>query len=264
MQQTNNIELSIVTINYNNCAGLERTIRSVMEQKIVSAFEYVVVDGGSTDGSTDVIGRYRTYIDKLVVEQDNGIYNAMNKGTRLSSGMYCLFLNSGDVLCPISEKYKGIMNVLQSRKDDVDIYTLKNKEPQNAWCYADNQISFYYVWRWSLWHSNTFIKKELLCKWGGYNENYRIVSDWEFFLKAIFIGNCSISFFTDRISENEPWGISVKQMKLHMEERKKVEQELFGRFSLDLQEMLRYKISRWIGIYDKVVRWYVRLRRFAG
>ncbi len=165
--QQDNFELSIVTINYNNRAGLENTIRSVIEQKAVSSFEYVVVDGGSTDGSTDVIACYRTHIDKLVVERDDGIYNAMNKGTRLSSGKYCLFLNSGDTLRPLSADHKGIMDVLQSRNGDVDIYTLKNQEPQNAWCYADNQISFYYVWRWSLWHSNTFIKKDLLGKWGG-------------------------------------------------------------------------------------------------
>ena len=87
------MKLSIITINYNNCDGLRKTIESVIAQT-TRDFEYIVIDGGSTDGSVDVIKEYADYIDYWVSEPDKGIYNAMNKGTRAAHGDFLLFLNS--------------------------------------------------------------------------------------------------------------------------------------------------------------------------
>ena len=91
----NMIKFSIITINYNNSSGLLRTIESVVNQDC-SCFEYIIIDGGSTDGSVDVIKQYADKIDYWISESDNGIYNAMNKGIDKCNGKWCLFLNSGD------------------------------------------------------------------------------------------------------------------------------------------------------------------------
>ena len=91
------VRLSIITINYNNSDGLRETIESVVSQ-VFKEIEYIVVDGGSTDGSRRVIEEYGEHINYWVSEPDGGIYNAMNKGIRASHGEYLLFLNSGDVL----------------------------------------------------------------------------------------------------------------------------------------------------------------------
>ena len=85
--------LSIITINYNNCVGLERTIKSVVNHKQYGNIEYIIIDGGSTDNSLDIIKEYQHYIDYWVSEPDKGIYNAMNKGTRVAHGDYCLYVN---------------------------------------------------------------------------------------------------------------------------------------------------------------------------
>ena len=87
--------ISIITVNYNNCQGLERTVNSVARQTYTDV-EYIVVDGGSTDKSVDIIKQNENIISFWVSEKDNGIYNAMNKGVSFSHGEYLLFLNSGD------------------------------------------------------------------------------------------------------------------------------------------------------------------------
>ena len=89
--------LSIITISYNCAEDLEKTISSVVSQPI-SDSEYIVIDGGSTDGSFDVIQKYADKIDYWISEQDKGIYDAMNKGCKVARGEGLLFLNAGDYL----------------------------------------------------------------------------------------------------------------------------------------------------------------------
>lgn len=93
------MKLSIITINYNNRTGLERTLQSVENQN-TRDFEHVIIDGASTDGSAEDIRKYAENKPNViwVSEPDSGIYNAMNKGAKLASGEYLLFLNSGDDL----------------------------------------------------------------------------------------------------------------------------------------------------------------------
>ena len=89
------MKLSIITVNYNDAKGLQRTIESVLCQTFHD-YEFIVIDGGSTDGSVEVIKRYEKYIDYWVSEQDGGIYPGMNKGLRQAKGEYVNFMNGGD------------------------------------------------------------------------------------------------------------------------------------------------------------------------
>lgn len=89
--------LSIITINYNDAVGLEQTMESVLGQQF-SAFEYIVIDGGSNDGSVAVIKQRESQLAYWVSEKDTGIYNAMNKGIAVARGQFLLFLNGGDLL----------------------------------------------------------------------------------------------------------------------------------------------------------------------
>ena len=88
-------KLSIITVNYNNVKGLVDTIESIVNQTN-NDFEYIIIDGGSMDGSVDVIKRYIDKIDYWVSEKDHGIYHAMNKGIKVATCEYCIFMNSGD------------------------------------------------------------------------------------------------------------------------------------------------------------------------
>ena len=94
------MKYSIITINFNNREGLERTIKSVITQTCQD-FEYIIIDGGSTDGSIDIIKKYANKIHYWVSEPDNGIYHAMNKGVQFAHGEYLNFMNSGDFFIDI-------------------------------------------------------------------------------------------------------------------------------------------------------------------
>lgn len=89
------MKVSIITVNFNNAVGLERTIESVVRQP-KELYEYIIIDGGSTDGSVEIIKKYEQYVTYWTSEKDNGIYDAMNKGIKEASGDFCNFLNSGD------------------------------------------------------------------------------------------------------------------------------------------------------------------------
>ena len=91
------MKLSIITINYNNQEGLKKTIESVVSQTMRD-FEWIVIDGGSTDGGKEIIEQNKQCLDYWCSEPDKGIYHAMNKGIRASHGDYLMFLNSGDSL----------------------------------------------------------------------------------------------------------------------------------------------------------------------
>nr|WP_293834720.1 glycosyltransferase family 2 protein [uncultured Arsenicibacter sp.] len=177
------MKISVITINLNNKDGLKKTIESVVSQDYEN-FEYILVDGYSTDGSIDVIDCYSNRINKILSEKDSGMYEAMNKGWKMASGDYCLFLNSGD--CLNNEKILSEVSKFLKPEYDIVYGDVIN-------CYGERKekfifpayIGIYELMTYSTYpHQATFIKRDLLVSLGGYDERYKVVSDWLFFLKA--------------------------------------------------------------------------------
>lgn len=176
--------VDIITINKNNKKGLEDTIKSVVNQTFFDKVNFIIIDGDSIDGSKEIIEQYKDKLFYYVSELDNGIYNAMNKGIRASVSDYLLFLNSGDYL---SEN--NVLEKVFPYLDGTDfIYgnewkvndKHKNYSPYEA-KYPD-KLSEGFFRQTSLPHQSTFIKRELLEN--GYDENYKIISDWKWFIEA--------------------------------------------------------------------------------
>lgn len=189
-------KLSIVTINYNNAEGLRKTLASVATQTYHD-IEHIVIDGGSADGSVEIIKDYvnqcALYDVLWVSEKDNGVYHAMNKGIRKATGDYIQILNSGDVLAAkdVTERIVAAMpvgasifygNMLKS----YDGKTIFNRDTCGSGMYTPD--SFLYFYKGTLNHNCAYIRRDLFEKYGLYNENMKICSDWEWYVKAIALG----------------------------------------------------------------------------
>ncbi len=198
------MKFSIITINYNNCKGLHRTLDSIIGQTCKD-FEWIVIDGGSTDGSKELIEQHQDAVTYWCSEPDKGIYNAMNKGVSKASGDYCLFLNSGDNLCDVNVMGKLIETSFTADIVGCDIYIDKISPLRIT--RALDSVNAFWIYENTFYHQATWIRREVLIKCP-YRENFERISDWTFFFEAIVILNCSYQhvpmvisvFYTDGIS----------------------------------------------------------------
>ncbi len=200
--------VSVITVNKNDAAGLERTIKSVITQTY-SNIEYIVIDGDSSDTSIEIIKKHQNSITKWISESDTGIYNAMNKGITLSTGEYALFLNSGDHFFSIDSLQKLISKVCNQDLicgdllyvEDNNLKTLKT---------LPNSLRLSYFIENSLPHPSTLIKTKILQKYSGYDERYKIVSDFDFFLKVLLDPRTTYLHVQETVSVFYLDGISSK------------------------------------------------------
>jgi glycosyltransferase involved in cell wall biosynthesis len=216
------MKLSVITINRNNATGLDKTIQSIINQSYQD-FEYIVIDGNSTDNSVDIIKKYDSKINYWVSEADTGIYNAMNKGIDKANGHYLLFLNSGDYLVN-----KDVLKSVFEQSHAVDIIY---GDMQIDWGNGKitsgkmpDKITFKQMYLDTLWHPVSFIKKILFDKYGLYNEAYKIVADYDFFFNAIIMNNATTYHINMDIAIYNLTGLSslATNKDLEQAERKKV------------------------------------------
>lgn len=229
------MKLSIITINFNDREGLDKTIQSVINQTYKD-FEYIVIDGASTDGSVDVIKKYADRLTHWVSEPDTGIYNAMNKGTRLAQGEYCLYLNSGDFLAADDVLEKAFSH--NFTEDIVSCNCLDFDEKYEWLKVPPRNVSLFTFMGGSLPHPTSFIKRELLNRLGGYNESYRIMSDWCFFLEAVVVQNCSYRTLNVLLSKFNCFGISSTSSAIETE---KAREYIRSRFPRIIEDYIPYE-----------------------
>lgn len=221
------MRLSIITINLNNKVGLLRTCKSVAGQTCRN-FDWIIIDGGSSDGSQEVISEYKKYLSYAVSEHDKGIYNAMNKGIDKATGNYCLFLNSGDWFYNsqvVADLYRAIQGInttfIFGRMCCVasDGYSTFYKLPQH--------ISGFYLFKGVLPHQSTLTRTDVLKRFH-YKEGYRIVSDWLFAVEQILKYGASASHVDVVVSNYMLDGISSTDYAQTAAERERGFIEIMG------------------------------------
>ncbi len=254
------MKLSIVTINRNNSAGLEKTMQSVVNQTF-NEFEYIVIDGASTDDSVGVIRKYGPRFSHLiwVSEPDSGIYNAMNKGICKASGDYIQILNSGDCLAApdVTERMlksiegKGFPTILYGNmvKCFPDGHRMVDK------CFAGQEITMLGMYSSTLNHDPAYIRRDLYDKYGYYDEGLKIVSDWKWYLQAIIFGNEKPVYVNLDVTLFDMTGISenAESKQKIKDERNKVLKEWvpsaylhdYERYSNDIYLMRRIRRHPW-------------------
>lgn len=252
------MKFSIITINYNNKDGLRRTIDSVVNQ-LYRDFEYIVIDGGSTDGSVEVIKEYADKISYWVSESDKGIYNAMNKGIMQAHGEYLNFMNSGDSFFN-ENVLKDILQYLDS-----DIVTGKIYYEGGPHGFKKDNVTMLDFFKGSLEHQASFIRKELFSN-RLYDESFKIIADWKFFVDTLIYENASFRnidvivclFDTSGISRTSSWLIHVEGARVFDELfPKRIQEDYFRWKKIDspLSDLVA-ELNGTVGI-QKVTKYFI-------
>ena len=250
------MKLSIITINYNNASGLKKTMESVFNQTFVD-FEYIVVDGNSTDGCIEVIKQFdNSSIENFlwISEPDTGIYNAMNKGICMAKGEYIQFLNSGDTLAAndVTEKILQVIdNKEQRTKDNEGVLILYGnmlkplqKRIHRDRGFAGRQPTMLDFYAGTLNHSSAFIKRSLFETYGLYDELLRIVSDWKWFLQVIALHGVIPVYKDIDVTVFDMSGISSINSDLDKMERKEVLESILPQSVLSDYESWSFPIEQ--------------------
>lgn len=228
------MRLSIITISYNNAADLEQTIKSVIEQTWTE-FEYIVIDGGSSDGSVEIIEQHQSKMAFWVSEPDRGIYHAMNKGVDKATGDYLLMLNAGDYLCD----KEVLRRAFATTNHDEDLLLGDVHRTANGEIFQDSHytapLTFSFFRKTSISHQGTFIKRSLHNTVGMYDENLRFASDWKFFLLAICKYNVSYKNLSFFVATCDCGGLTwnPKNFPAIRKEMQQVQQQYFPAFISD-------------------------------
>lgn len=259
------MKLSVITINRNNAAGLEKTLQSVACQTF-KEFEYVIIDGASTDESIEVVKKFESEFVHLkwISEPDAGIYNAMNKGLRMASGDYVQILNSGDCLAA-PDVTERMMSALEKADHPSMLYgNMVKCFPDGSRyvdkCYEGQEITFLLFYLGTLNHDPTYIRRDLFERYGYYDENLKVVSDWKWFMQAIILGSERPEYVDMDVTLFDMTGISETNDALVKAERKAVLEQTFPKAVL--MDYARY--AEPMDRYDRLCRhpWALRLAGF--
>lgn len=237
------MKLSIITICYNQ-PDIAQTCESIVNQTFQD-FEWIVVDGGSTDKTLETLKKYKSKINLLISEKDSGRYDAMNKGIKNSKGEWLQFLNGGDYF----SNNNVLQNIFENKTYDSDIlYGNMNLEAKNeilTLCEYPQNVDINYFMNDTISHPSSFIKRELFDKFGLYEEKYECVSDWEKWL-CFASKNCSFEFVNEVIATFKDNGISSSKDKIILEKNLKDKREIFFKYfnQADIKKLRPYNVFR--------------------
>lgn len=243
-------QISIITINKNNANGLKKTIESIKQQTNTN-IEHIIIDGNSSDDSVSIIKEYHDKANIKVVwisEPDSGIYSAMNKGIRLSTGKYLQFLNSGDILCN-GDVAQVMSDELESKQTPPILYGNMIKAYPNGTTIKDmgfqgKKINFFDMFSGTLNHSSAIIYKQLFEQHGYYDESFRIVSDWIWYYKVILEHKIDPVYVNIDVSTFDMTGISNTNHKLEKEERSRFLKTVMPEYIYDDYKGRAYSIKQ--------------------
>lgn len=233
------MKLSVVTINYNNAEGLQKTIDSVATQ-IYKEFEHIIVDGNSHDEGVRIIQEYDYAqrssgkphpVIRWTSETDNGIYNAMNKGVRMAQGEYVLMLNSGDTLVD-----EHVLERIIPEMDGTDIVQGNTIEEHDGKKYPDkgygrSEITMSDIMQGKFLHQASFCRRDLFEQYGYFDDSYVIVADKKFFINCLGFHDASFKYVDIDVANFDVNGISSATKgpwhEKHEAEYKRLMDEMF-------------------------------------
>jgi glycosyltransferase involved in cell wall biosynthesis len=210
------MKISVVTVVYNNAATIKDCINSVLAQDYPDV-EYIIIDGGSTDGTIEIIKGFGDKIDKFISEKDKGLYDAMNKGIKLATGDVVGTLNSDDffydshVLTNIAKAFTdedtdAVIGDIVFIKDDTEQKVLR-KYSSAKW------RPHRFAWGYMPAHPSFFAKRNLFDRLGYYKTDYRIASDYELLIRFLFVNRINWKYLPLITTKMRLGGASTQGIK---------------------------------------------------
>lgn len=211
------MKVSIITVCYNSACTIQDTINSVLAQTYPD-IEYIIIDGGSTDTTLDILARYKQYIDYIISEPDEGIYDAMNKGVKQATGEIIGILNADDIY---QDAYV-IEYIAQCFSDQPDanlvfgdLVFVRPKQPNRI--IRHYRANHFQPWKlrfgWMPPHPATFIRKTAYDKVGLYKPDYRISADYEIFVRMLMVEKLHFTYLNKILVRMRSGGVSSSGLK---------------------------------------------------
>ena len=246
--------VSVITVVFNNAQNISGAIESVLSQSY-DPIEYVVIDGGSTDGTAEIINQYKDAISFCISEPDNGIYDALNKGIINSTGKYIAILHSDDLFCDENVVADMVEALIEKNAEFAfsNMVIVDQKENNVIRYYQSN---FFSEWLlrigWMPPHPTCLLERELHDEFGLYNTKYKIAGDYDFFLRIFFgrkirwahVNRVTVKMRHGGISNSGMYG----KLLIYSEIKKSLDSN--GVWSLTVFQVLRYLIR----IMELVIR----------
>lgn len=214
---------SVIVVTYNNADGLRRTLQSIRQLDYVQK-EVIIIDGGSSDDSLNIIAENQDIITTSVSEKDNGIYNAMNKGIKLVTGDYVVFMNAGDEFAN-----QDVLSLVNHYDSDIilgeDVYggtrrTLKEN------------MTLYDLLSNGMYHQAVYYRKEVLQKYS-FDESYKLIADLKSVIEPLVKDRVTISCVTQPLAICESGGVSKQRWRDTLIENRRLIDELLDPFYKD-------------------------------
>lgn len=276
------MKLSIITINYNNVEGLKLTLASVAEQTY-KQIEHIIIDGGSTDGSVEAIKEYVAanpdrdpffkHTIKWVSEEDSGIYNAMNKGIKKSTGAYVQILNSGDIFANLDVVERIVAEIEKVEYPELLYGNMIKKDYATGKILGKSKEVEYSLRQYytsTMNHDCCYIRRDVYDKYGLYDESLKIVSDWKWFLQAIGLGKVKPVYVDIDVTIFDASGISETNLELRNKERRQVLEDVlppamladYAKYTFPMEEYNRLKKYHLWGLAWFVERVFFKLEKW--
>ena len=229
------MKISIITIVYNDKEGLQKTIDSVISLNYDN-IEFIVIDGGSNDGTVELMQKYKSSIDYWVSEPDNGIYDAMNKGINVATGDWLNFMNAGDYFS--NENVLNEIDFTANKKVDI-LYGYKSQKgklfyPMNI---KNLEIGVIFGNHQSMFFNKNKLQNELY-----YDEKYQIYADYELVNRIYKQKNSVINFVNVLVADFEGGGISEKPSTQKRKDKYKIVYKSYG--TLGLLRAVLYRVFK--------------------
>ncbi|HSA06003.1 MAG TPA: glycosyltransferase family 2 protein [Candidatus Gastranaerophilales bacterium] len=240
------MKVSIITACYNAEKTIEETVRSVAGQTYKD-IEYIIVDGASKDSTLSILEKYKDKISKLISEPDNGVFNAQNKGIKAATGDLIFILNADDVF--INELVvEQFVNFTKNRTEEVILGDIILLDKYTGKVYHEKQqlIDDIQLLKSTVFHPATFFKREVFEKYGLYNEENRITSDYEWYVNYFRKNNGNYAYLDKPISVFSMSGLSSNEEhgKIHQTERNKIQEKYFSQKQIKIFKILNSLFSR--------------------